>query len=118
MKDELITLKSISKSFGDKLILDDLNLTIHENEFVTLLGPSGCGKSTTLRIIGGFESPDKGSPCKMECYILESDHRTEDIAAEHGYEQVVMQGNSTGEQSCRNSPDNYTYCGGGKGKHH
>ncbi len=61
MKDELITLKSISKSFGDKLILDDLNLTIHENEFVTLLGPSGCGKSTTLRIIGGFESPDKGS---------------------------------------------------------
>ena len=60
MKDELITLKSISKSFGGKLILDDLNLTIHENEFVTLLGPSGCGKSTTLRIIGGFESPDSG----------------------------------------------------------
>jgi len=61
MKDELITLRSVSKSFGDKLILDDLNLTIHENEFVTLLGPSGCGKSTTLRIIGGFESPDSGS---------------------------------------------------------
>ena len=42
------------------MVLDDLNLTIHENEFVTLLGPSGCGKTTTLRIIGGFEKPDKG----------------------------------------------------------
>ncbi len=37
-----------------------LNLYIRENEFITLLGPSGCGKTTTLRIIGGFETPDKG----------------------------------------------------------
>ncbi|WP_420314865.1 ABC transporter ATP-binding protein [Butyrivibrio fibrisolvens] len=42
------------------MILDDLNLSIHENSFVTILGPSGCGKTTTLRIIGGFESPDQG----------------------------------------------------------
>ncbi len=42
-------------------ILEDLNLYIRENEFLTLLGPSGCGKTTTLRIIGGFESPDLGS---------------------------------------------------------
>ena len=42
------------------VILDDLDLTIHENEFVTLLGPSGCGKTTTLRLIGGFETPDQG----------------------------------------------------------
>ncbi len=61
MKNELIHLKNITKSFGDKLILDDLDLTIHENEFVTLLGPSGCGKTTTLRILGGFETPDKGT---------------------------------------------------------
>ena len=40
--------------------LDDLNLYIRENEFLTLLGPSGCGKTTTLRIIGGFEQPDSG----------------------------------------------------------
>ncbi|HUM82266.1 MAG TPA: ABC transporter ATP-binding protein [Lachnospiraceae bacterium] len=60
MKDELIHLENISKSFGDKLILDDLDLVIHENEFVTLLGPSGCGKTTSLRILGGFEMPDKG----------------------------------------------------------
>ncbi len=42
------------------MVLDDLNLSIRENSFVTLLGPSGCGKTTTLRIIGGFESPDQG----------------------------------------------------------
>ena len=41
-------------------VLDDLNLTIKENEFMTLLGPSGCGKTTTLRLIGGFETPDIG----------------------------------------------------------
>ena len=60
MKKELIRLENVSKSFNGELILDDLSLTIHENEFVTLLGPSGCGKTTTLRIIGGFETPDKG----------------------------------------------------------
>jgi len=41
-------------------VLDDLNLYVRENEFLTLLGPSGCGKTTTLRLLGGFESPDKG----------------------------------------------------------
>ncbi|MDD6195377.1 MAG: ABC transporter ATP-binding protein [[Clostridium] aminophilum] len=61
MNNELIHLNHISKSFGDKVVLDDLDLVIHENEFVTLLGPSGCGKTTTLRILAGFESPDKGS---------------------------------------------------------
>ncbi|MBO5552463.1 MAG: ATP-binding cassette domain-containing protein, partial [Lachnospiraceae bacterium] len=60
MEKELIRLEHISKSFDGELILDDLNLVIHENEFVTLLGPSGCGKTTTLRIIGGFEKPDSG----------------------------------------------------------
>ncbi len=60
MKKELIQLQHISKSFDGQLILDDLNLSIYENSFVTLLGPSGCGKTTTLRIIGGFERPDQG----------------------------------------------------------
>lgn len=60
MEKELITLSHITKSFDGMVILDDLDLTIHENEFVTLLGPSGCGKTTTLRLIGGFETPDKG----------------------------------------------------------
>ena len=60
MKKELIQLQHISKSFDGNLVLDDLNLSIYENSFVTLLGPSGCGKTTTLRIIGGFERPDQG----------------------------------------------------------
>lgn len=57
---KLIDLKNISKSFGETVVLDDMNLYIRENEFVTLLGPSGCGKTTTLRIIGGFENPESG----------------------------------------------------------
>ncbi len=60
MNNKLIDLVNISKSYDNELILDDLNLYIRENEFLTLLGPSGCGKTTTLRLIGGFESPDKG----------------------------------------------------------
>lgn len=55
-----IELKNIKKSFGDNVVLDNISLYIRENEFLTLLGPSGCGKTTTLRIIGGFESPDSG----------------------------------------------------------
>ena len=57
---KLIDLVNISKSYNGNLILDELNLYIRENEFLTLLGPSGCGKTTTLRILGGFESPDVG----------------------------------------------------------
>ena len=59
-ENKLINLVNISKSFGETLVLDEMNLYIRENEFLTLLGPSGCGKTTTLRIIGGFETPDKG----------------------------------------------------------
>ena len=60
MSNRLIDLQHITKSFGSSTILDDMSLYIRENEFLTLLGPSGCGKTTTLRIIGGFETPDKG----------------------------------------------------------
>ena len=60
MGKDLITLEHITKSYDGQIILDDLNLHIYENSFVTLLGPSGCGKTTTLRIIGGFEKPDQG----------------------------------------------------------
>ena len=61
MSKRLIELKNISKSFDNQLVIDELDLYIRENEFITLLGPSGCGKTTTLRMIGGFETPDKGS---------------------------------------------------------
>ncbi len=57
---KIIELKNISKSFDGETVLDNINLNIYDNEFLTLLGPSGCGKTTTLRIIAGFETPDSG----------------------------------------------------------
>ena len=62
MKSEnyIIELKNISISFDEQKVLDGIDLSIRDGEFVTLLGPSGCGKTTTLRIIGGFDEQDKG----------------------------------------------------------
>ena len=60
MSQPLIDLRNITKSFDGTVVLDNLNLSVAENTFVTLLGPSGCGKTTTLRIIGGFETADQG----------------------------------------------------------
>ena len=58
---KIIELKNITKSFdGETPVLDNINLDIYDNEFLTLLGPSGCGKTTLLRLIGGFETPDSG----------------------------------------------------------
>ena len=59
-KDYIIDLKHITKSYDDNLVLDDINMYIRRNEFLTLLGPSGCGKTTLLRIIGGFEECTEG----------------------------------------------------------
>lgn len=57
---KIIELKNITKSFDGEVVLDHINLDIYDNEFLTLLGPSGCGKTTTLRLIGGFTTPDEG----------------------------------------------------------
>ena len=62
----LIDLVGITKEFGDTKALDNVNLYIRKREFITLLGPSGCGKTTMLRIIGGFEYPDRGCRCYFE----------------------------------------------------
>ena len=59
-KDIIINLEHISHSFGDKKVLQDINLYIKKGEFITFLGPSGCGKTTLLRLIAGFLSPDEG----------------------------------------------------------
>ncbi|MDR1704733.1 MAG: ABC transporter ATP-binding protein [Clostridiales bacterium] len=57
----LVEFRNVSKTFDDEtLVLDNINLAVQKNEFLTLLGPSGCGKTTTLRIIGGFEQPTSG----------------------------------------------------------
>ncbi|MBQ8818185.1 MAG: ABC transporter ATP-binding protein [Clostridia bacterium] len=60
MKKKLIELKNICKAFDGEQVLSNVDLYINDHEFITLLGPSGCGKTTTLRIIGGFETPDEG----------------------------------------------------------
>lgn len=60
IKKSIVDLKDIRMSFDGEVVLDGINLSIKDGEFVTLLGPSGCGKTTTLRIIAGFASPDSG----------------------------------------------------------
>ena len=59
-REHLIDLINVDKVFGQNKVLNNINLYIRRNEFLTLLGPSGCGKTTTLRIIGGFEYPTRG----------------------------------------------------------
>ena len=63
MKDSnfIISLDHISKWFGDKQVLNDVNLHVKKGEFITILGPSGCGKTTLLRILAGFVTPDEGT---------------------------------------------------------
>lgn len=61
MNGSQVTIKNVSKRFNDFVALDDINFTIKQGEFFSLLGPSGCGKTTLLRIIAGFEFPDEGA---------------------------------------------------------
>ncbi|WP_419898857.1 ABC transporter ATP-binding protein [Roseomonas sp. USHLN139] len=56
-----LTLKGLGKAYGTLKVVDDVDLTLEEGEFVSLLGPSGCGKTTTLRMIAGFVEPTAGS---------------------------------------------------------
>jgi ABC-type Fe3+/spermidine/putrescine transport system ATPase subunit len=60
-----IRLENISKTFmhrikGEVTAVDQVSLLVEPGEFLTLLGPSGCGKTTTLRMVAGFERPDRG----------------------------------------------------------
>lgn len=59
-KNPIIEIKGVSKYFGEKTALDDVNLFVRKGEFVTILGPSGCGKTTLLRLIAGFQTASEG----------------------------------------------------------
>jgi spermidine/putrescine transport system ATP-binding protein len=56
-----VRLERVTKDFGETVAVDDLSLDIPSGEFFSMLGPSGCGKTTTLRMIGGFEEPTRGT---------------------------------------------------------
>lgn len=60
MSEKILDLQGLTKVYDGTTVLDNLNLYVRKNEFITLLGPSGCGKTTTLRLIGGFENPTSG----------------------------------------------------------
>lgn len=60
MEEVLLSIRNITKNFGEGDVLSGVSLDVHRGEFVTLLGASGCGKTTTLRIISGLETPDSG----------------------------------------------------------
>ena len=59
-KNEILRIAGLTKSYSGQRVVDQISLSIDRNEFLTLLGPSGCGKTTTLRMVGGFETPDSG----------------------------------------------------------
>jgi phospholipid/cholesterol/gamma-HCH transport system ATP-binding protein len=72
MAEPLIELRGVTKAFDDRVILDNIDLTIYRGDAVAIIGPSGTGKSTTLRLISGLDSPDSG-----EVYI--QGHRREGL---------------------------------------
>lgn len=83
-QDKIVELININKSFDGKSILNNLNLTIYNGEFLTILGPSGCGKTTTLRLIAGFETADSGD-------IMLDGVRINDIPANNREVHTVFQ---------------------------
>ncbi len=83
-ENKIIELKDIAVSFDGEPVLKRLNLSISDGEFVTLLGPSGCGKTTTLRIIGGFITPDSGD-------VLFDGKRVNDLPAHKRHVNTIFQ---------------------------
>ncbi len=80
----LVHLAGIRKSFDGKTVIDNLNLTINNGEFLTLLGPSGCGKTTVLRLIASLENVDSGR-------IHLEDHDITHVPAENRHVNTVFQ---------------------------
>ncbi len=80
----LVLLSGISKSFDGKEVISQLDLTINNGEFLTLLGPSGCGKTTVLRLIAGLETVDAG-------HIMLDNQDITHVPAENRYVNTVFQ---------------------------
>lgn len=68
-----VTLKRVSKKFGELTVIPEINLAIESNEFLSLLGPSGCGKTTLIRMVAGLESPSQGTILIGQDTVFESD---------------------------------------------
>ena len=79
-----VAFKHIDKQFGSNVVLKDLNLEVHDGEFLVLLGPSGCGKTTALRMVAGLETPSSGE-------ILIGDQVVNDVAPRHRDVAMVFQ---------------------------
>jgi multiple sugar transport system ATP-binding protein len=79
-----IQFKNVTKTFGDTIVVDDLNLEIDDGEFVVLLGPSGCGKTTTLRMLAGLETVTSGD-------IFIENQRINDVQTQHRDLAMVFQ---------------------------
>jgi spermidine/putrescine transport system ATP-binding protein len=80
----IVSLKRITKRFGDKTVIEGLDLDVRNGEFLTLLGPSGCGKTTILRLLAGFESPDEGD-------IFIDGRRVNDLSPNQRHVNIVFQ---------------------------
>jgi iron(III) transport system ATP-binding protein len=80
----MIEFKDVEIKYGDFVAMNNINLTVNEGEFFTLLGPSGCGKTTTLRSLVGFVSPTQGD-------IIVNNKRVNDIAVEKRRISMVFQ---------------------------
>ncbi len=78
MSEALLEIKNMKKAYGDNVIFEDMNMTIHKGEVVVLIGPSGCGKSTFLRCLNGLE-PIQGGEITIDGEVI--DGKSKNIAA-------------------------------------
>ena len=85
-----IVLEHIDKFYGDNHVLKDINLTIEDGDFMTLLGPSGCGKTTTLRVISGLEKPQGGKMTMDERTIIDADEAFYEEPSKRGLNLVFQ----------------------------